>query len=591
MIQLQVRKHALLGGVPVSSKYERDQAAFSQLSLRVQLLSSHLLDSTSGQPQPHLIPTTNTMPQPSTPPHSPVEPSLSSPRHLKRARIAQRSPCPPPTRPWRQSGAPLYTSESKLLNSPGANSDKENAMPPKPRRAPLREAVGYLTCNNDPDADDESDASTFILALSPDPTFAIDSNQESAQSPARDPIDTAIDCTMDWRADCTGTNQNHADHGIIETVEVSSSSPSRCYTNSSDAIRMNETSSSSPNQSASNSTVQKNTPSSEKVSTTTATASSNAWSVSQFTRRCGNNVPDDGDDSDDPDKAEKKKCPSSPQSPKRKRTPDKEDDKNESDDPDRFKKKKTTSNCQSPERQRTPHDHGPDLVAKGTGEEEDHNTVTAPSRANAVPSKSKATAAAKSAPKKRAPAKKATRADPAPSNRPTRDRKAPERFSDAKETKPVPHQSTKKAPVKKSGGKVFDPVYITTNANSRLAKADVFHMLVEPAAWTSLSNEQQLKLISMLPQTKANDDHLEYIRATNGHCSSADTRPDAFTLSNDNFRTDVAKFQADLRNGHLGKTWQASAEQAVIDRAAGVFDAFKAEEFELWWGQKSTAKY
>lgn len=63
-------------------------------------------------------------------------------------------------------------------------------------------------------------------------------------------------------------------------------------------------------------------------------------------------------------------------------------------------------------------------------------------------------------------------------------------------------------------------------------------------------------------------------------------RPEIFTLSSDCFRTDVAKFKDDLKNGHLAKTWQTAAEQAIRDRAAGLFDAWKAQEGERWWGQK-----
>jgi hypothetical protein len=87
----------------------------------------------------------------------------------------------------------------------------------------------------------------------------------------------------------------------------------------------------------------------------------------------------------------------------------------------------------------------------------------------------------------------------------------------------------------------------------------------------------------MLPQDTANAALLT--RITGGETEG--TRPQAFTLSNDCFRTDVAKFKEDLKNGHLAKTWQAAAQQAVIERAAGEYDAWKADEAELWWGQKS----
>ncbi|KZM28825.1 hypothetical protein ST47_g43 [Ascochyta rabiei] len=176
--------------------------------------------------------------------------------------------------------------------------------------------------------------------------------------------------------------------------------------------------------------------------------------------------------------------------------------------------------------------------------------------------------------KKRAAPKKA---EAPPARISTRNRNAPERFGDLEE-----HPSAKATPLKKTTKRVFDPVYITTNSTSRLGKADMHRMLLSDAAWTSLSAEQQVTLVSMLPNTSEHQQLITRIEAG----ETEDTRPWAFTLSNDCFRTDVAKFKEDLKNGHLAKTWQAAAEQAVIERAAGEYDAWKAEEAELWWGQK-----
>lgn len=285
-------------------------------------------------------------------------------------------------------------------------------------------------------------------------------------------------------------------------------------------------------------------------------------------------------------------------------------DEHNSDDSDATERNNAPSPNRSPKRKRSQYDADDesthhDADSNSAGNPDDQScTDKAPPRKRAATSKAKAAAKAKPAPKsapkpaakpaakKRAAAKKTARPPPPPSTRPARARKAPERFGDAIETKPAKPlksvKAAKKAPVKK-GGKVFDPVYITTNSTSRLVKADVFHMLLEPAAWTSLSTEQKVELMSILPPTPANTELLEWIRATDGHGDSVDTRPYAFQISNDCFRTDVAKFRADLGNGHLGKTWQASAEQATIDRATGMYDTFKAEEFEEWWGQKSTS--
>jgi hypothetical protein len=245
---------------------------------------------------------------------------------------------------------------------------------------------------------------------------------------------------------------------------------------------------------------------------------------------------------------------------------------------------------QSPKRAREEEDDEEEEEAFGTP------PPKRPARKAKRPASSK-TATKKPAKLKNTPAQKPTAAPPLlPSSRPSRTRRAPERFEDLEE------KTTSKAlPAKKGASKVFDPVYITTNSSSRLVKADVYvslpsichhltqhisdtsqHMLLESPAWNSLTASQQSTLISMLPESPDNVNLLAKICAG----ETVDTRPAAFTLANNCFRTDVAKFQEDLKNGHLAKTWQAAAERAVVERAAGEYDGWKAEEAEAWWGQK-----
>lgn len=219
-------------------------------------------------------------------------------------------------------------------------------------------------------------------------------------------------------------------------------------------------------------------------------------------------------------------------------------------------------------------------LSKKRSREDDNEEGSPPPKKVASPPKAQAKEKKKAASKKPV-ATKAARPI-LPSTRPSRSRKAPERFEDLQETKPVRATVAKKTPAK---SKVFDPVFITTNSTSRLGKADVYHMLLEPAAWTSLSPEQQITLLSMLPQDSATIALIEKVKRG----ETEGTRPHAFNISNDCFRTDVAKFKEDLKNGHLAKTWQSSAEQAIIERAAGDYDEWKAEESELWWGQKADA--
>lgn len=192
---------------------------------------------------------------------------------------------------------------------------------------------------------------------------------------------------------------------------------------------------------------------------------------------------------------------------------------------------------------------------------------------DAVPGAEKASK--RSGPKKQL-ASKPPRAPPERTS--TRIRKVPERLEDLQEMPP-----SQAEPPRKSTSKVFDPYYITTNSTSRLGRADIYHLLLEDGAWTSLTAEQKITLISMLPDGSENQQLLEQIKAG---VTGNETRPQWFKASNV-FGDEVAKFRSDLTNGHLGKTWQAAAEQAVAERAAGEYDAWKAVEAELWWGQKS----
>jgi hypothetical protein len=214
--------------------------------------------------------------------------------------------------------------------------------------------------------------------------------------------------------------------------------------------------------------------------------------------------------------------------------------------------------------------------------ENDNEQASPPLKKATGSSNTGAKVSAKPAPRK--PAKKKPTPPPlAPSTRPSRNRRAPERYENLENAKAP--KTPQVSHVKKAASKVFDPVFITTASTSRLVKADVYHMLLEPAAWSSLSNHQQDTLVSMLPPSSRNKALLATIK---GQKTEA-TRPQEFTMSNDCFRTDVAKFKQDLMNGHLAKTWQAAAEKAVIARAVGEYDAWKAEEAESWWGQKSSS--
>ncbi|KAF1961113.1 hypothetical protein CC80DRAFT_513088 [Byssothecium circinans] len=165
------------------------------------------------------------------------------------------------------------------------------------------------------------------------------------------------------------------------------------------------------------------------------------------------------------------------------------------------------------------------------------------------------------------------------SSRPSRSRKAPERFDSLPQAPKGPVRPHKLP----ANSKVFDPEYITTNPRSRLVRTDVYHLLIAAEAWTCLTIPEKRVLFSKLPASHANIRLLKQIE--NGEVAET-TRPKEFGANFNLFRTDVAKFKEELENGYLTRSWQADSERAVIDRAEGKFDVWKAAESEMWWGQK-----
>src|SRR5215469_2449993 len=94
-------------------------------------------------------------------------------------------------------------------------------------------------------------------------------------------------------------------------------------------------------------------------------------------------------------------------------------------------------------------------------------------------------------------------------------------------------------------------------------------------AWTSLSLEQQKKLISILPNAPA-------IETAEGK----ESLPNILKVvlqSSAAMKADVRLFQEDLRAGRLEPEWQLMARRAMRRRANGDFDEFeKKRRAEIW---------
>ncbi|KAL1306544.1 hypothetical protein AAFC00_005234 [Neodothiora populina] len=116
---------------------------------------------------------------------------------------------------------------------------------------------------------------------------------------------------------------------------------------------------------------------------------------------------------------------------------------------------------------------------------------------------------------------------------------------------------------------------LLTQPNSRLAKADVIRLLSNEEAWSTLPEDKQRALYSMLPQPQ-------------------DTRAAPLDHRVHPLRNEYAPYikhflhewQTDLIEGRNTLKWRNEARQASGERAAGAFDDFLAEERREKWGAK-----
>ena len=107
-------------------------------------------------------------------------------------------------------------------------------------------------------------------------------------------------------------------------------------------------------------------------------------------------------------------------------------------------------------------------------------------------------------------------------------------------------------------------------------------MLKSERAWVSLSEDQQMKLVSLLPGgydllREREDREANILKNT--------------LMSNSAFQSDVRMFQEDLAESRLQPAWLAKAKLAMEKRSRGEFDSWKEEETERFWGQKQRIDY
>lgn len=102
-------------------------------------------------------------------------------------------------------------------------------------------------------------------------------------------------------------------------------------------------------------------------------------------------------------------------------------------------------------------------------------------------------------------------------------------------------------------------------------------ILKSERAWSSLSSDQQKKLVSLLPN------------GSDLMCKIEEQKSNVLKeclMSNSAFQSDIRMFQEDLAEGRLQPALLAKAKAAMEKRSRGDFDEWKEEETERFWGQK-----
>ncbi|KAL8951150.1 MAG: hypothetical protein Q9222_002857 [Ikaeria aurantiellina] len=139
----------------------------------------------------------------------------------------------------------------------------------------------------------------------------------------------------------------------------------------------------------------------------------------------------------------------------------------------------------------------------------------------------------------------------------------------------------RKAPPRAAKRDPYSLEELLTSEKSALIDIDLHGKLAaffsSPSRWAEISSADQNFIRSLLPpHVELNDDG---------------SIPTSFWKYNSEFRLNCRNLQEDLRSGRMDPEWQRQAHQAMKERAAGKFDAFKEREFEQYWGQKQKVDY
>lgn len=97
-----------------------------------------------------------------------------------------------------------------------------------------------------------------------------------------------------------------------------------------------------------------------------------------------------------------------------------------------------------------------------------------------------------------------------------------------------------------------------------------------------MSESEKREILALLPENI----HPEYMAHAHEPDYIIPPLPEEFLRYSNAWRDSVRQFGIDLALGRYTEKWQRDAAEASRQRALGMFDDFKEQEFEAFWGQK-----
>ncbi|KAI1075929.1 Asx homology domain-containing protein [Whalleya microplaca] len=136
---------------------------------------------------------------------------------------------------------------------------------------------------------------------------------------------------------------------------------------------------------------------------------------------------------------------------------------------------------------------------------------------------------------------------------------------------------------RKGRSKYDNPDEMLTNPRSPLGTAKLRNLLCSSKAWDILTQEEKLSILSKFPDSQ----EITTTTTNAGEDGDAERRPNIAALrNNDNFRHDIARYQAGLRDGRHDPEWIRQAQAAHRKREIGFYNEYLAAKFEEDWGLK-----